>query len=144
MKKGIYITLSVIIIFSLFLFASSLLEKEKEFKKQNFVKNQLQCRKASEQYAKVDPESLAVGNILEKEQYIFDDELNTCLYRKEWVFYWLDGALGSRNYSVVDVYSNKVIVNSFQHFGQNGEVNSSNGEYEEYSRIIREYFHEEI
>lgn len=118
-------------------------EKQENTRNQNLVGNQIKCKKASEEYAKTDPENLVAGNnVLEKEQYFFSDKLNTCLYRKEWSFYSNDGPLITHNYSVIDIYSNKIIVNLFQHFDSTGKINNSNGQEEVYNSVVKEYFKE--
>ena len=110
-------------------------------KKQSILQNQIKCSEAGQKYvAKNVDETVPYGASYEAPQYSFSEDLNTCLYRKEFSTYWSDGSLGTTDYSIIDVYSNRTIASIFKHYDSKGVVNNTIGDEGKYQDFVDRYF----
>lgn len=108
---------------------------------QTQLQNKIKCNDAGEKYvSKNTDENTPYGAIYDKPEYSFSKELNTCLYRKEFSIFLADGTLSSSDFSIIDIYSNRVIASVFQHYDLAGNYNAVRGDKEKYSLFVDKYF----
>ena len=106
---------------------------------QKHADNKMKCQKETIEYIKKDEKSYPVGDYLVLDPvYVFSDELNTCLYKKQTEFFGGGKAITEDNY-IIDIYTNKTIAHSYFHYDSEGKVNNSRGE-EEYEEADKRYF----
>ena len=112
-----------------------------DLKQQNLVENQIKCSKAGKDYEMKDEQinsQSALYTAIDTAEYVFSQDLGTCLYREE-MSTFINGNLLNNQFNIIDVYSNKVLFNWYRHYDNKGEVNDERGA-DEYTAAVTKYF----
>ena len=140
-KNWFKLFMVVVVIGLIFSYFFILLPKnEKNLLNKKLIENQIKCKEKADEFTKRIDTTAPYGAVYSEPEYVFANDLNTCLYRIGYSAYLSEGSRQADSHSIIDIYSNRTLINLYKHYDSKGVINYSNGNEVEYSSYINKYF----